>query len=239
MNATSVFYWIGIVSMILVGAGCTTTKSSNTARTGVEQLLISNAIDQALNKVDFAPFRGQPVYLEEKYVDCVDKNYLIGSVRHRLLRAGAYLVDKPEEAHVVVELRSGGVGTDTSESFVGIPEIALPGVVTLPEVRLVNRSTQQGTAKIALVAYDPRTQQVLGEGGVSLARADDNNWYVLGIGPFQNGSVRREVSNAIGRAPGQPSSPLPSYVAFQSPSPDFHEPSRLQLSSEETEAAPK
>lgn len=237
MDDSPVCRWMGVVALALAAIGCTTTKSSNTARTGVEQLLISNSIDQALNKVDFRAFTGQPVFLQEKYVDCVDKNYLIGSVRHRLLREGAFLVDKPEDAHVVVELRSGGIGTDTSESFVGIPEIALPGVVALPEVRLLTRSTQQGTAKIALVAYDTRTNQILGEGGVSLARADDNNWYVLGIGPFQNGTVRKEVSNSIGRAPGQPDLRLPTYVAFESPPPDLQEP--LQFSSEEAETVPR
>ena len=125
--------------------GCTTTQTSNTARTATEQLLISNAVDQALDKVDFQSFRGRTVYLEEKYIDCVDKNYVIASLRHRLLASGATLAPAADGAEVVVEARSGAVGTSSSESFVGTPEIALPGMLTIPEVRLITRTRQEGS----------------------------------------------------------------------------------------------
>ena len=75
---------IGTVCTSLILAlvsGCTSTRQSNTARTAREQLLVSNAVDQALAKVDFAPFRGLQVLVEEKYLDCVDKGYVIGSIR--------------------------------------------------------------------------------------------------------------------------------------------------------------
>ena len=65
-------------------AGCATMKESDTARTGVEQLLISSSIDRALDKVDFRPITNAKVYVEQKYLDCVDKNYVISSIRHRL-----------------------------------------------------------------------------------------------------------------------------------------------------------
>jgi len=50
-------------------SGCATNKESDTARTGVEQLLVSSAVDQALDKIDFTPVRGAKVQLEEKYLD--------------------------------------------------------------------------------------------------------------------------------------------------------------------------
>src|ERR1043166_1148650 len=88
--------------LALVGStGCTSTKQSNTARTATEQLLISNAVDQSLNKVDFTPLTGSTVFVEEKYIDCVDKGYIIGSVRHKLLQAGALLAGKAEEADAI------------------------------------------------------------------------------------------------------------------------------------------
>lgn len=206
-----------MVPAVLLVAGCTHNQRTNTARTGMEQLLISNAIDQSLAKVDFQPFGGHAVYLEEKYADSVDKPYLVGSVRHRLLAAGARLVDKPEEAQIVVELRCGGVGTDSSESFVGIPEVTVPGMVTLPEVRFLERTSQTGTAKIGLVAYDAKTKQILGPGGTSLSRSNDNNWTVAGIGSIQEGSVRREIKSSTTGAAAQPRRPLPNHVAFENP----------------------
>ena len=178
-------------------AGCTTARQSNTARTAREQLLISNAVDQALSKVDFASFQGQRVLVDEKYLDCTDKGYVVGSIRHRLMMNGASIAAKPEEADVVMEVRSGGVGTDDADSYLGIPQIVLPGMLTLPEVKLVTRNRQSALAKIGLVAYDAKNHQLLGAGGVSSSMSDDSNLYVLGIGPFQSGSAKQELLSLI------------------------------------------
>lgn len=207
---------VGLLGGLLLAAGCSTTRTSDTARTGMEQLLVSNAVDQSLDKIDFSPFAHQAIFLDEKYLDCVDKNYIVASVRHRLLRQQATLVGKPEEAAVVLEIRSGGVGTDNSDSYIGVPEIVLPGMITLPEIRLMTRTQQKGIAKLGLVAYDAKTKRALGEGGMSLAQSNDSNLYVLGVGPYQNGSVRVEVKEGLsaGRANSEE---LPQQVAFQRP----------------------
>ena len=105
---------LAIVLLGVFAVGCTTATTTNTARTSTEQLLISNAVDRALDKVDFTPFSGRAVYLEEKYIDCVDKNYVIASLRHRLLASGATLV-AADAAELIVEARSGGVGTATRQ----------------------------------------------------------------------------------------------------------------------------
>ncbi len=221
----------GALAVTILFTGCTSTKTSSTARTGVEQLLISTAVDESLDKVDFQAFQGRKVLVEEKYIDCVDKAYVVGSVRHRVARAGGELTAKPEDANIVLEIRSGGVGTDTSDSFVGIPEIALPGMITLPEVRLVSRLHQTGTAKLALVAYDAKTMQQLGDGGVSLSRADDNNWYALGIGPYQNGSLKRELQKSNAGVNRAVYNELPAHVAFYPSQDSGHEESPFRFTS--------
>lgn len=194
--------------------GCTTPKTSNTARTSVEQLLISNAVDQSLDKVDFRPFSGQSVHLSETYIESVDKPYVVGSVRHRLLTAGARLVDKPEDAQIIVEVRSGGIGTNIANTFVGVPEIAVPGLLTIPELKFAERSTQTGLAKIGLVAYDAKTREVLGSGGMALSQSSDNNWFVGGVGPFKNGSIKQEVEQGTSGSAAMQQTHVPTRVAF-------------------------
>ncbi len=182
----------------LVVTGCATTRMTDTPRTAVEQLLISQAVDLALGRIDFAPLNGRKVFVQEKYLDGVDKNYVAASVRHRVLTTGAQLVDKESEADVIIEVRNGGLGTDRTESFIGSPQISLAGPLALqiPEVQVVTNKRQTATAKIGIVAYDARTRRSLGAGGVSIARADANNWFILGMGPFQSGSVRKEMQQA-------------------------------------------
>lgn len=179
----------------------------------MEQLLVSNAVDQSLNRVDFKPLAGRKVFLDTSFVDCVDKNYIIASTRDRVLNADAKLVAKAEDAEVIVELRAGAVGTDLSESYVGVPELAVPGPipVAIPQIKLWSKSTQTGTAKIGLVAYEAGSRQMLGQGGMTLARSDDSNTFFFGIGPYQSGSVRTEVARQL----GQPAwNPLPEAIAF-------------------------
>ncbi|MDG2391444.1 MAG: hypothetical protein P8M30_19230 [Planctomycetaceae bacterium] len=194
--------------------GCTSTATSNTARTATEQLLISNAIDDSLSNVDFGAFAGHNVFLEEKYMESVDKNYTIGSIRHRLMMQGVSIVDKKENSDICLELRSGGVGTDSSKMFLGIPEVAIPGMVTLPELRFVSKESQNAAAKLGIVAYHTKSGQILGDGGVSLAQSDRNNWYVLGIGPYENGSLKKEIADSVQQASYTPNRKMPRQVAF-------------------------
>lgn len=193
---------LGVSFAVLVCGGCASSRTSNTARTATEQVLLSNAIDRSLTNVTFDELRSRKVFLDDKYLDAVDKGYLMGTLRHRALAAGALLASNAAEADVVIEVRSGGVGTDTEESFVGIPSIGIPGMaVSIPDIKLISRNTQLGTAKIGLVAYDPKTGGAVGLGGQSTALTKNDNLFVLGVGPFRSGAVRQEREAAIGYEP--------------------------------------
>ncbi len=196
MRARSI---VALLALILFG-GCATTRYSDTSRTGMEQLLISNAVDQALDRVEFPQLAGQSVFIDDKYIECIDKAYVVGCVRHRVLACGAKLADKADSADIVLEVRSGGVGTDKVEAFFGIPPIALPlpMPVNLPEIRLVGRQTQTGTAKLGIVAYHAKEKRAIGEGGMALAKSHDHGWMVMGMGPYFSGEVREEVAAATG-----------------------------------------
>lgn len=180
--------------------GCATTKETDTARTGLEQLLVSSAVDRALDKIDLAPIRGAKVHVEEKYLDCVDKNYVLVALNQRLLANGSTLAAKAEEADVLLQVSSGGVGTDRQEKFVGIPEIPLPppSPIMLPKLAIFTRTRANGTAKLMVVAYDAKTRMPVINHGVALARSDMKSWKVLGAGPVETGSVPTELAAATG-----------------------------------------
>jgi len=192
---------VAVVPLVaLMLPGCATTTSSNTARTGSEQLLISSAIDRAMTNVRFSDFDGYKVFIDPQYLDnTVDKGYLVGSIRAKVLEGGGKLVTAADAADVVLEPRSGGVGTDNEESYVGIPRIGVPGLpIEIPEVKFFSRSTQMGTAKIGLVCYDAKTGESLGSGGKATALAHNKDTFVLGMGPLRSGSVAETRENSVG-----------------------------------------
>ena len=64
--------------------------------------------------------------VETKYLDCVDKNYIMLALRHRIMLNGAKLLDKADSADIVVEVASGAVGS-SAERCTACPKRATRG----------------------------------------------------------------------------------------------------------------
>lgn len=185
---------------IAAGNGCASIKESDTARTGLEQLLISSAVDRSLARVDFKPIAGAKVFLKPDLLDCVDKNYILLTIKAKLLRNDNTLVDKPEDADVILEVASGGVGTDRTDLFVGTPEMNLGLMGGLPKTTVYERKKAMGTAKLVIVATDTKSKQPVINNGFSLARSDHQHWSMLGVGPVTSGQVVREIETSTGQS---------------------------------------
>lgn len=188
---------IGII-MLLAGAGCGTVKTSGTARTATEQLLLTNAWDDALRQVDFGRMAGVPVYLDAQHLTAVDQGWAVSSIRQAMLSQGALLRDKPEKAQWVVEARVGTYGTDSYNWLVGVPQTNIPPTLTgmpsgtIPEIPLVKKSDQLAVTKLALFAYDRESGALVWKSGTSLATATAKDVYLGGLGPIQSGSIRKK-----------------------------------------------
>lgn len=181
-----------LCSVVLLGCG--TTRTSDTPRTATEQLLLSQAVDRVLDVMDFSPLAGKDVFVDPAYLEAVDKNYVLSSVREHVFAAGARIKDKAENAEIVVEVRSGALGTDRYERFVGVPQLTLlppPLPPAIPETPFLKRLNQQGVAKLAIYAYARRTGELVMQGGTAQTLTDNQSLWILGLGPFERGSIRR------------------------------------------------
>lgn len=142
--------WIAIAGL----SGCVDARRSDTWRTGVEQLVLSTAVDRAASKFDFSTLEGKRVHVDASNLEAVDRGYILSWVRKQLLESGAMLVDNTEEdgpADVIVEPYSGSLGTDGSDSLIGLPSISLSVMGTgfsTPEVAFFKSSTQRAEAKL-------------------------------------------------------------------------------------------
>ena len=194
--------------------GCASVKQSDTARTGIEQLLLSTAIDDSLDKVDLRPVAGANVFVKTDYLDCVDKNYVIVGLHSRLLSNGCTLADKAEGADVILEVAAGALGTDRTDMNVGTPEIPLGLMGSIPQLNFYERKRSMGTAKLVVVATDATTKQTVINSGFALARSDHQFWSALGAGPVMSGSVPQQLEEATGHS----ESVLPSSIVGTSSS---------------------
>lgn len=173
---------IFIVLMVILGAGCASYTTTNPPRSATEQLLLSTAVDHAMTNADLSIFRNQKVFVDASYFDSYDPKYAIGTVRDALSRGGARLVDDVKSSDVVVEVRSGALSIDASQSFFGIPQMGVPvplaGALNIPQLPFFLNSKQDSYAKIALLAYDTRSRQHIYSSG-SLDGKSHNNFHAV------------------------------------------------------------
>ena len=180
-------------------AGCGTVKTTNTARTGTEQLLLTDAWDAALSRIDFRPLTGVPCFLDTANVTAVDQGWVVSSLKQAMLQQGVLLRSKAEQAQWVVEARVGAYGTDQYDLLFGIPQTTIPMTVTglpagtIPEMSLAKRIDQHGVVKMALFAYDRASGQLVWTSGTSQSKSNAKDVYLGGVGPIQSGTIRKNT----------------------------------------------
>jgi hypothetical protein len=200
------------VSSLLLGmmlcffSGCGTTQE----RQATEQLLLSDAVDRSVSTIDFRPLSGEKVYLDTSYLrsakvaTIVNADYVTSALRQQIMAAGCYLQDSAKEAEIIIEARLGTLGYDDHRVTLGVPEnnainstVSLlpstPSVPQIPEIAFARRDAREGAAKVAAFAYDRETREAIWQSGISQSRSTARDTWVLGVGPFQGGSIREET----------------------------------------------
>ena len=191
-------------------AGCGTTKSF----TATEQLLMSDAVDSTIAKMDFRALSGNKVFLDSQYVvgagkvipgvampvNLVNSDYVISGLRQQLTAAGCMLVDTKEQSDIICEARCGALGTDGHSMTYGLPasnflssaSAVIPGsppLPTIPEISVAKREMKSAAAKVSVFAYDRETREPIWQSGIAQAGSNARDTWILGMGPLQYGTI--------------------------------------------------
>jgi hypothetical protein len=190
------------LALSVAACGCGTTK----ARLATEQLVMSDAVDQAVQRIDFRALSGRKVFLDDTYTkkhkstSFVNSDYIVSSIRQQMVAADCRLQDSAEDAELVAELRIGTLGSDNNEVVYGLPASnvvssaaelvpSAPVIPPIPEISLARKEAQLGAVKLAVFVYDRETRRPVWQSGMSKARSQAQDLWVFGAGPFQSGSV--------------------------------------------------
>jgi hypothetical protein len=204
-------WWLLALALVMpLAVGCGINKS----RLATEQLVIADAVDEAVAKVDFSPMSGKKVFLDTEYVDDLKMNpngnvqYVVSSLRQQMIAYNCLLQEKKEEADIVVEVRLAVLAADGDEVTYGIPgnnaaiktaASAMPTVGTLmpaiPDLSLGRRTHSIGAAKLGVFAYDRVTREPVWQAGISTGSSQARDLWVMGIGPFQKGRIYRRIND--------------------------------------------
>ena len=203
--------------------GCGTTKSY----TATEQLLMSDAVDSTISKIDFRPLTGHKIFLDTTYAaaagkiipgvpmpsNLVTSDYVISGLRQQMLAAGCLLVEKREDAEIICEARCGALGTDGHSVIYGIPAsngfgaassiiAGAPAIPAIPEISFAKRELKSAASKIAVFAYTRESHEPVWQSGIAQAGANARDTWFMGVGPWQYGTIYRGTRFAGKRIKG-------------------------------------
>ena len=183
--------------LILLAAGCGTSKWTDTGRSATEQLLITDAMDRAVSELNLEPLNGRTCFIDATPLKKIsDSEYLVSCLRQHMFASGCIVKDNKGEADYVVEVRAGAVGTDRHDVLYGIPAVNVPTLVPvsgipsqIPEMPFVKKTDQRAVVKLSLFAYNQKTGRPLWQSGAVPEESKAKAVWVLGAGPFQRGNI--------------------------------------------------
>ncbi|MFH1267334.1 MAG: DUF6655 family protein [Planctomycetota bacterium] len=199
------------LTLLLCGVllGCGTTKWTDTSRSATEQLLITDAMDRAVSRLDLRSLAGKTVFLDSlPLAGLTDSSYLVSSLRQHLLASGCVVAETKAEAKYVVEARAGAIGTDHHELTYGVPRVDIPAILpvsgfgiptNIPELPFIKRMDQRAVTKIAVFAYNRETGRPVWQSGAIPMESDAKALWVFGAGPFERGSIYEGTNFAGGQ----------------------------------------
>jgi hypothetical protein len=135
-------------------AGCSARPVTSTPRSAIEQMLLSGAVDRALEKFYLPELVGKKIYIDFANLSCYDVEYVRLATRARFARMRVVLVDKADEADYVVEIASGALGTELKTEVVGLPALPVPNSpAATPEMTAYSSGEQTGIVKLLVLVH--------------------------------------------------------------------------------------
>lgn len=183
---------------LALGSGCANLRITDPSRTATEQFLLSQAAVKAVELLSFEAIHGRKVFLDETHFAPMEKDFVLAEFRAKLLHSGVRISPKREDADIIIEVRSAGVGIDRYESLFGIPAITAPSgttsptqvaTVITPEIAITKEVRQVGFASVAYIAYLADSGDVVASSGPVIGKTYREDWWILGFGPRTLGTI--------------------------------------------------
>lgn len=202
LHATSRFATLVAFTLAILALGaCTTIRETSPQRTATEQLLISTAVDRAIERVNLKIPEGAKVFVDAEQLEGSDGKYAAGAMKDRLLQRGAHLVAERDKAEAVVEVRAGALSIDDKQMLVGTDSFDVPiplaGQAKIPEIALYKEKERLGVAKIAAFGYSATDGKLIDASGPQFGYAHENEKVLLFVFSWRSSDLPKEKSSNL------------------------------------------
>lgn len=199
---------LSLIILIVMSACSTTHKNTQSLRTAVEQLLISEALMTSLPQKAEAPLpipQGSKVHINTAGIS-LDQHIVRQAVSGWLGQHGYFVQDDKDAATHEVNVMVESLGTEYADTFVGIPPIQgslLP--ISTPELAFYKAQYQTGYVKFHFDLFELPSGRFVETTSPFLAEKYYNDYTVLFlftfkktdlVAPPQMGTFGRKELNA-------------------------------------------
>lgn len=190
---------IALALVSVMFTGCAFDRSTDPARTAIEQLLLSTSVDRCLGVMETTALKDKKVFIDTSNFESYDKGYAISALRNKISSGGALILNDKAKADVIVEARCGGLSIDRNDSLIGIPSIPLPipyvGPLVIPEIAIFKKTEQESVAKIDILAYEQATGKHVFSTTDTYGESYYNRWTLLIIFKFRTTDIPERLLN--------------------------------------------
>ena len=157
---------ITLGAILLLAAGCTTTRNTSPLHSAKEEVLIATAADRAADALAAQVPPNLAGWIDTSGLlvrDDRNDAYALAAIEDALLRHGVRLVATRGEADAVILPRAGMLSTYEKGVLFGIPSLPIPlapGLVS-PSLSLWSQNLAKGNAKFAASVYDAKSGKLI------------------------------------------------------------------------------
>lgn len=191
----------GVAAVLLLLAGCTTTRNTSPAHSAKEELVINSAADRAAEALAAQVPPNLAAWIDTSGIlvrDDRGSTYALATIEDALLRHGVRLVETRAQADAVILPRTSMLSTYEKGFLVGIPSIPVPlapGVI-LPSLSLYSQNLAKGAAKFAASVYDAKTGKLIVSTDPAYGFTRQSDGVVLFLFEFDNNDLGVDLSKS-------------------------------------------
>ncbi len=168
------------MALAFLAVGCSATRVTLTARSGLEQELLVRSLERAVARVDVSGFTGGKRVAVELYALTKDQAFAKEFVTAQLEARGVTVVQDKGKADLWLKVFATVLGVDNGQTLFGAPALVVPVVnIGTPEIALFKWVRTRGHSEVEIFSYDPHTDQFIAATPPAEGRAKYDEFTVL------------------------------------------------------------
>jgi hypothetical protein len=178
---SSVLKAVGLCLCAMLAGCAAATQITNSARSGIEQKLLVQALERSFKRIDPALFRQRTV-LVEFYGLTPDKDFARELFIAWLHKNRARTTGTSREAELRLKVFASVLAVDRGHSFFGTPAFTVPLVgFAVPEIPVFRKVSHVGHAEVKISTTDGDSGDFIAEspGAIGKAHHDDYTLFIV------------------------------------------------------------